>query len=851
MNHSTESSSKENLPKGLGTFGGVFTPSILTILGIILFLRLGYVVGHGGLAQALIIISIANVISILTSISLAAIATNLKVKGGGDYYLISRTLGLEFGGSIGIVLFLAQSISVGFYCIGFGEAVSSFLPQFNWAKSQIIAAGAVSVLFVVAWMGADIATRFQYIVMVALGTALISFFWGGFFQWDQALLLENWQPPEAGQDFWLVFAVFFPAVTGFTQGVSMSGDLKNPGRSIPLGTFWAVGLSILVYFAGAFVFAGCLPLKVLRSDYSSMQLVASSNILIGAGVVAATLSSAMASFMGAPRILQALSSDRIFPILSPFAQGSGPSHNPRKGVLLTGGIAIGVITLGRLNLIAPLVSMFFLVSYGLLNYATYYEAKMASPSFRPRFRFYDYRLSLIGSLACLVGMLAVNIYAGIAALAVIFGIYQYLLRTAGPASWADSKRSYHMQQIRVHLLAAAKETEHPRHWRPQILAFSDDPDHRDKLLLFSRWIEGKSGLTTMVKIVEGKGAKAFKEREQALEELAQSVKKAESEAFPLVVAAQDLQAGVFSVLQGYGVGPFQANTVLLNWFQADKLPSQRSVDPTRNLLTVFRLGYNILMLDAREHKWTEIIQPPSEGRRIDIWWLEGGATSRFIILIAYLMTRDEHWKDASLRVLAVQKDQDSEKAKEQLMEILESYRIEAQSEIVSQANDAEIVKQSKDANMVFLPFKLRYQEILSPFGGDLEWLLVRLPVVALALASEDIDLDAEPEEGAVAEQAEALQTLKEAQKKYQQAEKEALDDSAKAEVKQKELEAAFSSEESTAEELAGKKNELEKAKQAAEEASKKAAKAKAKLHYAQKEAEHFDPSLSKEDKDQD
>ncbi|MFH1122083.1 MAG: hypothetical protein V1758_00320 [Pseudomonadota bacterium] len=163
----------------MGTFAGVFTPSVLTILGIILFLRLGFVVGSAGLGRALIIIALANAISVLTSFSLSAIATNLKVKGGGDYDLISRTLGVQFGGAIGIVLFLAQSVSVAFYCIGFGEALAAMLPVGTRALPQIIAALAVSFLFIFAWLGADWATRFQYVVMGTLAAALISFFAGG------------------------------------------------------------------------------------------------------------------------------------------------------------------------------------------------------------------------------------------------------------------------------------------------------------------------------------------------------------------------------------------------------------------------------------------------------------------------------------------------------------------------------------------------------------------------------------------------------------------------------------------------------------------------------------------------
>jgi amino acid transporter len=350
----------KNISGTLGTFAGVFTPSILTILGIILFLRTGYVVGSAGLARALIIIGIANLISVLTSVSLSAIATNLKVKGGGDYYLISRTLGLEFGGAIGIVLFLAQAVSIAFYCIGFGEALASLpLLAAHALSPRLIAAAAVAFLFIFAWLGADWATRFQYVVMALLAAALVSFFVGGITRWDTAVFSVNWNTPADGLPFWVLFALFFPAVTGFTQGVSMSGDLKDPGRSLPLGTFLAVGVSIIVYFSAALVFSGTLLNQDLTANYTAMNRVAAYSGLIDAGVVAATLSSAMASFLGAPRILQSLAADRIFPFLFFFAKGAGPAANPRRALVLAAGIAFVAIALGNLNLIAPVVSMFF------------------------------------------------------------------------------------------------------------------------------------------------------------------------------------------------------------------------------------------------------------------------------------------------------------------------------------------------------------------------------------------------------------------------------------------------------------------------------------------------------------
>ncbi|MCG8548911.1 MAG: amino acid permease, partial [Desulfobacterales bacterium] len=517
------SNSTESAPGGLGTFAGVFTPSILTILGIILFLRLGYVVGAAGLGKSLVIIAVANLISVLTSFSLAAVATNMKVGGGGDYYLISRTLGIEFGGAIGIVLFLAQSVSIAFYCIGFGEALAAILGLTGHVTVQLIAGGALLFLFLLAWIGADLATKFQYAVMVFLILALLSFYIGGIRQWDSGLLTENWSAKDGSASFWMLFALFFPAVTGFTQGVSMSGDLEEPGKSLPAGTFAAVFLSILVYFSVAVVFAAAVPLKTLSGDYGAMKQIALYGWLISGGVIAATLSSAMASFLGAPRILQSLASDKIFPFLVPFAQGYGASGNPRRGVLLSFGIAAATVLMGQLDLIAGVVSMFFLISYGLLNYATYFEAAAESPSFRPRFRWYSKNISLLGALICLGVMLAIDFKTGIAAVAILFAVFQYLKRVPAPARWADSRRSYHLKLVRDNLLGAQKDPEHPRDWRPYLLALSNDDEHMAQLLDFSALIEGKSGITTAVRILQARGYRAVKLKADAGKDLARII----------------------------------------------------------------------------------------------------------------------------------------------------------------------------------------------------------------------------------------------------------------------------------------------------------------------------------------
>ncbi|MBL8856941.1 MAG: amino acid permease [Planctomycetes bacterium] len=821
----------------LGTFAGVFTPSVLTILGIILFLRLGYVVGQAGLGRALIIIAIANGISILTSISLSAVATNLRVGAGGDYYLISRTLGPGFGASIGIVLFLAQAVSIAFYAIGFGEATSAILANYDFAHPQMVAAGAVVVLFVFAWLGSDWATRFQYGVMIALCAGLVSFFIGATEHWDSALLADSWAP--AGDlPFWAIFAIFFPAVTGFTQGVSMSGDLADAGKSIPRGTFLAVGISAVVYFAVAVVFAATLPGASLATETDAMWKVSKVSWLADAGVIAATLSSALASFMGAPRILQSLASDRIFPLLSIFAKGSGATNNPRRGVLLSLAIALATIWAGDLNIVAPVVSMFFLISYGLLNYATYVEARSNSPYFRPRFRWFHPRLSLLGAVGCLIAMVALDPTAAAISAAILYAIFQYVDRRSDISRWADGRRSSRFQRIRQELHGIADEMWHPRDWRPVLLVFTNDVARRERLMRFASWIEGGAGFTTVVKLLPGQGARMEREREAAEDELKADIERAEIEAFPLVVATPDLSSGLSVLLQSQGLGPIHPNTVLMNWF--DRHPRSDSPPGLESFGTYLqharRRDCNIVLLEATDEDLSALTQMPGKKRTIDVWF-EEDASGPLMLLFAYLMTRDEDWKRARIRLFAAPKpDETHEQTLARLTAMLIDVRIEAYPEVVDNVNERMISTRSAQASIVFLPFRLRGDSLVGGFGVTLSSLLEVLPMSALVLAAQDIDLDARPEEGPHGDIAEAMDAADSYSVVAAKTAKEAVEASEALAKAVKELERARVKN-ADVESIAALELAHENAAEAHERAVRRAAKAKAKADQAGREAE--------------
>ena len=823
-------------PGTLGTFAGVFTPSILTILGIILFLRVGFVVGAAGLTRALVIILIANAISILTSLSLSAIATNLRVKGGGDYYLISRTLGVEYGGALGLVLFLAQAVSIAFYAIGFGEAIAGIVGVADPRLPQIVAAVAVALLSILAWMGADWATKFQYVVMAVLGAALVSFFAGGIGRASGEQLAAN-LGPASELSFWVLFAIFFPAVTGFTQGVSMSGDLRDPGKSLPRGTFAAVFLSFAVYAGAALIFAAALPGSELVADYAAMRRVAAVSWLIDGGVIAATLSSAMASFLGAPRILQSLAGDRVFPLLGFFAVGHGPTGNPRRGVVLAGLIAFATIALGNLNAIASLVSMFFLMSYGLLNYATFFEAQANSPSFRPRFRFFSARLSLAGAGACLAVMLAISPLAGAIASVVLFMLYQYVSRNVQIQRWADSSRSHRLQRVRDNLHALRGELEHARDWRPVLLAFSDDPGRRQRLLYFASWLEGGAGFTTLVRFQQGSGAVARQQRLEAERELRAEIERLGLDAFAKVIVTEEVARAVPVLLQSYGLGQVRPNTVLLNWYDHEDTQETPGLAAYSTYVRLaLRYDCNVLMLAARRADFEAIAALEPRDRRIDVWYRDD-ASGRLMLLLAYLMTRNERFEEATIRLLAAaERGETGEQAYARLTAMLDEARIPAHPEVVFDPGPEAVRAQSRGAAVVFQPFAVERGEPRSIYGGSLDEVVKDVGCTVLVRARQEIELDSEPEAGAHAEIAAAADAARKSRRLAREAEREAEKATAEAGKAARRFAAARS-----AGEDAGRIAEVEAAAAVADDEAEKrrrrAARLRAKAEQATAEAQ--------------
>ena len=567
--------------KRFGTFGGVFTPCVLTILGVIMFMRTGFVTGYAGVWLALAILGLAKMITILTTLSLSAIATNLKMKGGGPYYMISRVLGPDFGGSIGITLYLAQAVGVAFYVIGFTEALMAVIEPLllgmhpDWALylkiyhlPQVISSVVIAGLFLLSFKGADVAIRAQYLILVLLLLAIASFVVGGVLKFDPEIFHANQSSAFTGSiGFWALFAILFPATTGITAGVNMSGDLKNPARSIPVGTLLAVGFTFVVYITQIVLMSGAIPKDALQgSPFESLQHMSLFGPLIIVGVFAATLSSALGSFLGAPRILQAMGQDRLMGILVFFGKGSGATSEPKRATVFTFLVATAVIWAGNLNTVAEVLSMFFLIAYGMINLAAFVESKSGNPSFRPTFRFFHWSTGLLGAIGCGVAMMKINDTYALIALIVTGTIYFYLKKREIKTTYGDAKRGYIFKQTRENLLYLEASKPHPKNWRPMIVAVCEDPIKEMQLFRMGAWLEGERGLYSVLLISERPGddlAGKVRFRCDREEEIRHLLDAEGIVAFPEALVSDNIFSGLFNFLQSYSLSGVRPNTVLI------------------------------------------------------------------------------------------------------------------------------------------------------------------------------------------------------------------------------------------------------------------------------------------------
>ena len=458
--------------KKFGTFAGVFVPTLLTILGAIMYLRLGWVVGNAGLGGALLIVLLAHVITVSTGLSVSSIATNIRVGAGGAFSIISQSLGLEVGGSISVPLYLAQAISTTLYVFAFAEG---WLRIFPGASEPLVVLTTLVVVFGIVFISAQFASRIQFIILAVVGFSLVAIVMASFpTQATPGLVYEPvlWGDFPDG-NFWVIFAVFFPAVTGIMAGISLSGSLKDPRRSLPVGTMGAVLLAMFIYLALAYWLARVATVEELLQNNTIMVDKAYFDWAVLAGLLGATFSSALGSLLAAPRVMQALGTHGVLPYGRFFAHATD-NGEPRQAMLATGVITLlstifGLLA-GGLNAIAPMITMFFMITYLMLNGVVLLEQTLSMVSFRPTFAI-PRIVPLVGMLGCLFVMFLINPVFSLVAIGVTLGIYGYLLRRQLNAPWEDVRSGLFLS---IAYWAAERMSRMPeateRTWSPNILA---------------------------------------------------------------------------------------------------------------------------------------------------------------------------------------------------------------------------------------------------------------------------------------------------------------------------------------------------------------------------------------------
>jgi len=621
---------------GFGTFGGVFTPSILTILGVIMYLRFGWVVGNVGLPGTLLIVTISTSITFLTALSISEIATDQQVRVGGAYYMISRSLGIETGGAVGIPLFFAQALSVALYTVGFAESVVNVFPAAHEKLIGIVTTIAVALL---ALKSARAAIRAQYFIMAAIGLSLVSFYLGSPVGPPDTVTVPLGSVPR--ESFWVVFAVFFPAVTGIMAGVNMSGDLEDPGRSIPRGTLGAVLVGYVIYMTLPAFLALRADAEQLIRDPLIMRRMALWGDAIVLGVWGATLSSAVGSILGAPRVLQALARDGVLPdSLRWLGRGSGPDDEPRAGTAVTLGIALGAAALGNLNVIAPVLTMFFLTTYGVLNVSAGLERLLGSPSFRPRFRVPWYA-SALGAVGCATVMFLVNAAATVVAVVVVLAIYVWLEGRELQSAWGDVRRGIWMALTRAGLLRLRMARD-PKNWRPHLLVLSGAPARRWYLIRFADWLSHRRGLITVSSVLTDETVTLDRQRtmEAAIHDY---LARRGVEALIRLIRAPDPFEGAQRLVEAYGLGELSPNTYLVG---DSEEPDHRDAY-CRMIQRFHEARRNIVILHHNETL--------GFGRRdrIDVWWGGLKRNGGLMLTLAYLLQTSVAWRGADVRVKMV------------------------------------------------------------------------------------------------------------------------------------------------------------------------------------------------------
>ncbi|WP_299459667.1 amino acid permease [uncultured Microscilla sp.] len=767
--------------KKFGAFTGVFTPSVLTILGVIMYLRLGWVVGQAGLFWTIIIVLIAHVISVSTGLSVSSISTDKKVQAGGLYYILSRSLGLPIGGAIGITLFVGTALSIALYAIGFSESFLDFIgmasghqinenaltaikqsitapmlktlqvgsiddilvplknsdalqavfhnkeafisalklvlkeqvaeQQFSTIQGVILAnsravtvndlrlAGTATVIFVttIAFISTSFALKTQFFIMAAIALSLVAIFMGSREFAPKTPTLA----PSPGASLGVIFGVFFPAVTGFTAGVAMSGDLKNPKRTIPVGTMASIVVGLVVYIVLSIFLAYTIDPHILRNNSNILKEIAFiSPAFVLAGIWGATLSSALGGILGAPRILQAMSVDKITPKL--FGKGVGKNNEPRNALLLTFVIAEAGVLIGELNAIAQVVSMFYLAAYGFINLSCFLES-WASPDFRPTFKIPKF-VSLTGFGFTLFVMIALDLTSMVVAFVIIGAIFLYLVRKQISLGFGDVWEGVWASVVRRGLYNIVSKETKQRNWRPNIVMFSGGEEARPHLVQFGKTLVGRLGFLSDFHLIERKSSEVvFSKPQQFVQDNGVLATGSFMGFFTRKLDCIDLYDGMENIAKTYGFSGLDPNTILMGWGRQAKDPT-KFISFVHNLV---KLDYNILLMQYNQaHGF-------GKQEAIDIWWRGKSFNVNLTLTLLKFIQSSDDWRKAKIRCLIVSEDNlNQNRIYKNITLMLEEMRIDAEVKVIS--NEVQ---------------QRPYQEIINAESTNTDLVILGLPEI--------------------------------------------------------------------------------------------------------------------------
>ena len=655
--------------KKFGSFAGVFTPSILTILGVIMYLRMGWVVGNAGLFGSLIIVIIAHVISVSTGLSVSSIATDKKVGPGGIYYILSRSMGIPIGGAIGIALYIGTALSIALYLIGFAE---SFNAYFGFATDvnglRLTGSAALLTLTIIALISTSIAIKTQLFIFIAIIVSLVSIFLGTTEYMPETVKLVT---DEKSVPMEVVFAIFFPAVTGFTAGIAMSGDLKDPKKAIPTGTIAAIAVGFFVYIILVFFLSFYIDSETLKSDYNILMKIALYTPAVVAGIWGATLSSALGGILGGPRILQAMSVDNITPKF--FGKVKGKNEEPVNALFLVFVIALLGVLIGELDVVARVVSMFYLSAYGFINLSFFLES-WANPDFQPTFKIKKW-IGLIGFAACFGVMFKLDVLAMFASIAIILGIYAWLQRKQIVLMTGDVWLSVWKKIVANGLQKIeSKPTETSNHWNPNIILFSGESEHRTYLVELGKTLAGRAGIVTNFKLL------LDKTNNSPLQKSDQIVKEEYFEkigVFARQIKVNNIYKGIEDIASIFGFSGVDPNTIMMGWPKG----LENSEEYSKMTQKLLYLDYNLLYLDFdRATKFGNY-------QAIDLWWRETDSKNAEMMLnIARFIIQSPKWSKTTIRVLFVNNSNvDSEIIESNILNLVEDIRVKVEIKIINNA----------------------------------------------------------------------------------------------------------------------------------------------------------------------